>query len=102
MAPGGRDIAPSSPEKLGFKVFQNTPNPFEKTTEFRDNPPKSCQVKIEVFNSLGRKVATIADEHQTAGHKVLRWDAGALPSGVYFYRLRTGDGEATKKMMLLK
>jgi hypothetical protein len=102
MAPGGRGISPPDPERLDFEVFQNTPNPFEKTTEFRYDLPKSGRVKIEVFNSLGRKVATIADEHQTAGHKVLQWDAGALPSGVYFYRLRTGDSEATKKMMLLK
>jgi hypothetical protein len=102
MSPGERDVSPSSPEKLGFRVYQNTPNPFGGMTELRYDLPVAGQVKIEVFDSLGRKVATIAEEYQTAGRKVRQWDAGTLPSGVYFYRLRTDDGEATSKMMLLK
>lgn len=97
-----KDASPSDPEKLRFDMFKNKPNPFEAATEIRYSLPEDGNVRLEVFDSLGRKVATIVDEYQTAGHKTYRWDAGSVPSGVYFYRLRTDDAEATQKMTVLK
>jgi hypothetical protein len=56
-----------------------------------------------VFNTLGQRVATLVDEHQTAGSKAVHWDAGlTVSSGTYFYRLQAGSYVEAKKMVILK
>ena len=59
-------------------------------------------VSLKVYDILGREVATLMDEMKGPGTYRLQWDSRNLPSGVYLYRLRTGDFQAVKKMVLLK
>lgn len=80
---------------------QNYPNPFNPSTTIRYQLPKASRVSLKIFNTLGQEVAVLVDEEKEAGYYQARWDA-ALPSGVYFYRLQTGDYLETKKMILLR
>jgi len=87
----------------GFSLKQNFPNPFNPNTQMEFDIPASSYVSLKVYNSLGKEVAVLADEYRIAGSYKLNYDAGNLPSGVYFYKLTTGNGFTdTKKMMLLK
>jgi hypothetical protein len=90
-----------------FKLHQNCPNPFNPTTEITYDLPVDCHVTLEVYNVIGQRVATLVNEFQEAGNKVVRWDSRdakglAETSGIYFYRLQAGDFTAVKKMVLLK
>ena len=55
-----------------------------------------------MYDVLGREIAVLVNEKQQAGEYSTNWDASGFPSGVYFYKLTTGDFTQTKKMMLLK
>jgi hypothetical protein len=57
---------------------------------------------MEIFDILGRRVATLVDEKQKAGYKLAIWNAKTAATGFYFYRLSAGDFSDTKKMVLLK
>jgi len=90
-----------------FSLAQNCPNPFNPTTEIRYELPSDCRVRLEIFNTLGQKVATLVDGPQRAGRKTVRWDAwddeGArVSSGVYFCRLEAGGHVGVKKMVLME
>jgi len=93
-----------------FSLSQNFPNPFNPTTNFEFRISKSGFVSLKVFDVLGREIAVLCDEVRPAGTHVARWDASALPSGVYFYRLTArlvDNGQAgvfidTKKMVFAK
>ena len=63
---------------------------------------EGVQVRLEVFNVLGQRVATLVDDHQTAGYKSVNFDASHLASGMYFYRLQAGTFLQTRKMLLMK
>ncbi len=92
----------TAPEK--FELAQNYPNPFNPTTIIAYQLPMASDVKLEVFDVLGRKVATLVNAKQEAGSYVANFNASAynLTSGVYFYRLQAGNFTETKKMMLVK
>ncbi len=90
-----------------FSLSQNYPNPFNSITEIRYALPRSCQVKLEIYNILGQRVASLVDEHQQAGYKITCWESrsvsgGEISSGIYFYRLKVGDFVQTRKMVLLR
>lgn len=85
-----------------FQVSQNYPNPFNPTTRFDYALPYDAYVRLRIFNTLGQVVATVVDEIQTTGWKSVEYDAGPLPSGLYFYRLDAGQFSAIKKMLLIK
>jgi len=85
-----------------FALSQNYPNPFNPITQINYALPNESQVKLEVYNLFGQKVATLVDGKQKAGHKNARWDAGSLSSGIYFCRLKAGDFVQTRKMVLLR
>ncbi len=89
---------------LNFLLEQNYPNPFNPSTQIRYQLPKASDVRLEVFDVLGRKIATLLNTRQEQGMHVYRLDALelGLASGVYFYRLQAGEFSATKKMLLLK
>ena len=86
-----------------YVLYQNYPNPFNPGTEIRFDLPKSGNVKLEIFNSLGEKVAVLYDGFMEAGYgKVVRWNANGFPSGVYYYRLTADEFVDVKKMVLMK
>ena len=86
----------------GFVLEQNYPNPFNPATAITYRLPVASNVTLIVYDLLGRPVATLVNERQNAGSHSVKFDAGGLPSGVYFYRLQTGSFVRTKKMILLQ
>lgn len=85
-----------------FKLQQNYPNPFNPTTTFEFSIPHLLFANLSIYNLLGEKVATVVDEHLSAGTHTVHWDATGQPSGVYFYRLRAGEFVETRKLVLLR
>jgi len=87
---------------VDFALQQNYPNPFNPTTTIDYAVAKGELVKIEVYNMLGQKVATLVDEKVPAGKFNVTWDASEMATGMYFYRIEAGDYKKTMKMLLLK
>jgi hypothetical protein len=93
-------------EKLGieiptvFSISQNYPNPFNPSTIISYAVPRSANVSLRVFNTLGQEVASLVNELKEAGYHRVTWNAN-VPSGIYFYRLQAGEFTETKKMILL-
>jgi subtilisin-like proprotein convertase family protein len=86
-----------------FTLYQNYPNPFNPSTKISWQSSIGGWQTIKLFNVLGREIETIVDGYYDAGiHSKLYTVNSALPSGVYFYQLKTGDLIQTKKMILLK
>ena len=85
-----------------FALHQNYPNPFNPVTVIRYELPNSATVKLQVFDVLGRVVATVVNERKEAGIYEAVFNASGLSSGTYFYRLQAGTFVETKKMMLVK
>ncbi|MBN8586322.1 MAG: choice-of-anchor J domain-containing protein [Ignavibacteria bacterium] len=85
-----------------FKLSQNYPNPFNPVTNIKFALPNTGLVKISVFDILGREVETLVNEVMVAGNYTVDFDASKLSSGVYFYRLESGNFTDTKKMLLVK
>ncbi len=85
-----------------FTLSQNYPNPFNPSTTISYSLPKSSNIKIEVFNVLGEKVATLVNGYEQAGGHNIQWDAGGFASGIYFYKLSANNLSQIKKMILLK
>lgn len=101
---GVTSVDPSGPPLYPDRIAleQNYPNPFNPATTITFSVPHRESVRLEVFNALGEKVATLVDGVQEPGEYHVQWNAGGSPSGVYFYRL-TGEGfAATKKLMLVR
>ena len=84
------------------KLGQNHPNPFNAKTVIRYQLPVASHVKLEVFNLLGEKVATLVEDRQQAGYRSAVWDASEVSSGLYFYKLTAGDFTESRRMMLVK
>ncbi|RNC83399.1 MAG: T9SS C-terminal target domain-containing protein [Balneola sp.] len=91
---------PSLPEQI--TLAQNYPNPFNPGTNILFEVPRAGRVSLEVFNLMGQKVAQLVDEQKPAGRYEVTFDASALSSGVYVYRLTTGGQQLTRKMTLIK
>ncbi len=89
-----------SPE--GFKLNQNYPNPFNPSTNISFNLLTSGEVTLKVYNLLGQEVATLINTRLNSGNHAVSFDASQLSSGVYIYRLQSGDLFQTKKMLLIK
>jgi len=83
-------------------LSQNYPNPFNPTTQINYDLPQPADVRLDVFNVMGQRVATLINGHQTAGTHNVTFDAKHLASGVYLYRLQTGATVLTRKMTLVK
>jgi len=85
-----------------FYLSQNFPNPFNSTTEFEYNIAKPGLVNISIFNLRGQQVADLVNTHREVGEYRVSWNAGNLPSGVYFYRIMAKNFMATKRMILMR
>jgi hypothetical protein len=91
-----------------FALYQNYPNPFNPSTIISYSIPEESFVSIKVYDLLGKEVATLVDERQTAGNYQKSFNADGLSNGVYFYRIQTNsvnnsvDFIETKKMSILK
>jgi hypothetical protein len=87
-----------------FALAQNYPNPFNPITIIQYDLPSASSVRLEIFDVLGRRVATLVNTTQSAGTHIytLRADALLLTSGVYFYRLQAGEYVETRKMVIVK
>lgn len=85
-----------------YALEDNYPNPFNPGTKIRYSIPQTSLVQIRVFNVLGREIEILVNEEKPAGTYEVAWNAIDLPSGVYFYQMRTGKFIQTKKMILLR
>ncbi len=83
-----------------ISLDQNYPNPFNPSTTISLDSPK--EVKLQIFNLLGKEVATLINGVQAAGKQTVSWNASSIPSGVYMYRLTVGNEVMMKRMTLIK
>ncbi len=95
------------PVPSSYKLYQNYPNPFNPSTIVKYDLPVAGNVRIEVLDVLGRVVATIIDEFRLPGSFLLTWDGhdyrgSALPSGVYFMRMKSNTYSSVRKIMILR
>jgi len=97
---GTGDISSEVPS--GFSLSQNFPNPFNPTTSIKYYIAKSSNVKIVVYDIMGREIQTLVNKTLKPGTNELSFDGSSLPGGVYFYKISAGDYSATKKMVLEK
>jgi hypothetical protein len=86
----------------GFALSQNYPNPFNPTTKINFDLGQASDVKLIVYDILGRKVATLVNQFMNRGAYTVNFDASHFASGVYFYSIEAGDFKLNKKMILLK
>jgi hypothetical protein len=103
-AKGGSEYASGRDETTpnGFVLNQNHPNPFNPSTAITFEVPEAANVRLEVFDMLGRRVAQLVNGVVEAGSHTAFFDAQSLPSGTYIYRLATPSGTHTRKLLLLK
>jgi len=87
---------------LSYDLMQNFPNPFNPSTVIRYSLPVAGVVTIDVFDALGEKVSTLLNGQVEAGYHSIAFDAAKLPSGLYFYKINSGNFTAVKKMLYLK
>ncbi|HEX2866761.1 MAG TPA: carboxypeptidase regulatory-like domain-containing protein [Ignavibacteriales bacterium] len=85
-----------------YSLKQNYPNPFNPSTTISFSIPEKARVTLKIYNILGSEVASIMNEEKPAGKYSVVFNAGSLPSGIYFYTLSSGKYSVTKKLVLLK
>jgi hypothetical protein len=93
---------PALPLPTAYALEQNYPNPFNPTTAIRYQLPVAGKVRLTVYNLLGLELATLVNGVQDAGTHIATWNAPALASGMYFYKIETGNFTRTMKMVLQK
>ena len=87
---------------LTYALNQNYPNPFNPITNIQFTIPEQADVKLRIYNVLGRQVDVLVNETLPIGHHQILWNPRNLSSGVYFYKLEAGSFIKTRKMILLK
>jgi hypothetical protein len=85
-----------------FELYQNFPNPFNPVTMVKFDIPRTAEVKLTVYDLLGREVAVLVNEKLQAGTYLKTWDAGSNASGIYYYKLTADSYSSTMKMVLVK
>lgn len=93
-------IEPGGPSR--FALSQNSPNPFDGATVIAYELPIATRVRLAVYDVLGRQVAVLVDGAQAAGYHTVTWDAGALPTGPYIYRVEAGAHRAARSLSLTR
>ena len=89
-------------DNLTFDLSQNYPNPFNPSTTILYTVAKETNVRIEIFDTLGRRVALLVDEEKGRGRHEVTWQPQGVSSGVFFYRMQTTEFEQVRSMILLK
>jgi hypothetical protein len=85
-----------------YALFQNYPNPFNPTTNIRFALPKSSNVKVTIYDAIGKEVAVVMNNELNAGTHTISWNASGLASGIYLCRIEANDFVKVNKMLLLK
>ncbi len=91
-----------SPLPAAFRLDQNYPNPFNPATTIDFHLPVAARVRLEIFDLLGRKIASLVDGERPAGHSRVTWDAHDAASGAYFSRLSWPEGTLTRNLILVR
>lgn len=94
------NITETIPEE--FSLHQNYPNPFNPSTKIKFSLPSAQFTKLKVYNLLGQEMSTLVNQQLQPGSYEYTFDASGLSSGVYFYRMESGEYVQTKKFVLLK
>jgi hypothetical protein len=89
-------------EPKTFLLQQNYPNPFNPSTTIEFTLPEASSVSLTVHNVIGQELYTLVEGKLPVGRFTKRWNAAGLPSGTYVYRLRAGEFQSTKTMLLVK
>jgi hypothetical protein len=92
----------SQKDKESYFDAKNYPNPFNPATTISYTLKEGTNVRLTVYDRLGREVKTLVDENQNAGTHTVTFDGSSLPSGIYFYRIKTNDKTEVQKMILAK
>ena len=85
-----------------YMLYSNYPNPFNPTTNIKFDLPKDVLVSIKIFDILGREVRTLVNDYKTAGSYTISFNGADLSSGIFYYKIKAGDFEQVRKMMLIK
>jgi len=91
-----------NPRTHSNSISQNYPNPFNPTTKISYSISASNNVKIVIYDLLGREVATLVNTYQEAGEYTVDFDASNLSSGIYIYKMESGDFKDIKRMLVVK
>ncbi|MGE5412507.1 MAG: T9SS type A sorting domain-containing protein [Clostridiales bacterium] len=87
---------------INFQLMQNFPNPFNPTTTISYSIPEDANVRLKVYDILGKEVITLVNRNETAGIHKVNFTAFSLPSGIYIYRIEAGSFTDSKRLLLLK
>jgi cyclophilin family peptidyl-prolyl cis-trans isomerase len=103
----GNTVSDDSTVDLNHTLFQNEPNPFNPITEIRYQLSSDTDVELTIYNTKGQMIKTLIDYHETSGTHSVIWNGVddndlEVPSGIYFYRLKTEGNSQIKKTLLLK
>lgn len=85
-----------------YKLYQNYPNPFNPTTTIQYSIPSAGNVKITLYDITGNEIKTLINQFRTAGDYTINFDASNFSSGMYFYKLSSGNYTESKKMLIVK
>jgi Secretion system C-terminal sorting domain len=85
-----------------FLLYQNYPNPFNPETKIRFEISSTSPVELIIYDAIGREITTLVNEELKPGIYEVLWDASDYSSGMYFYKLHSGEFVGRKKMVLIK
>ncbi|MBV6477926.1 MAG: hypothetical protein HGGPFJEG_00671 [Ignavibacteria bacterium] len=100
LTPTGINSEINTPSE--YMLSQNYPNPFNPVTSINYSIAAAGNVKLTIYNMLGKEVSVIVNEHKTPGNYTVNFNANNLSSGMYYYKLESGSYSETRKMMLIK
>ncbi|MBN2426503.1 MAG: endonuclease [Calditrichaceae bacterium] len=86
----------------GYQLLQNFPNPFNNATIINYRLPAAGEVELSVYNLLGQRIALLVSKLQHAGSHQVNFDATGLASGIYYYKIKSGQFASTRRMLLIK
>jgi photosystem II stability/assembly factor-like uncharacterized protein len=95
-------IIPESNKITSFYLEQNYPNPFNPATIIGWHTNVAGQQVLKIYNTLGEEISTLVNDYRPAGNYSVKFNSGNLPSGVYFYKIQSGEHTQVRKMILLR